>query len=964
MISETENDVNQMAWETSGNFVHSTQTIIDDCYNVSNRYMGEGKMPAHYWYIKGSVYVYDQYISAYTGVPNAYSETVDIPLTIAAASHGKMKLLDIMPNRYAYYASPGVKLEDDKKLVINDKTYHKNDPISYWDWYLLSKSEKDLFVEKTFVNCITCKIDGKEYEAGTYVMTDTEFAAYKNSSHTYTNAEGETILDADKNAADADYIFRSSNNVGHDTGYILTYELNNPSQWDNWYTLKSGNYREKKTLAEYEAMDVTTKANYYDGPTYRLKSEYTGGRLLGQRSYKYGEVIAKSVVDAYGNIPSSAIPTDNEHKQAIFEKAYVVTTKITVTEDNAERHYNPGSTVPESFATAHSITEEAYICTKTIQVTKEDVIYKDSKMKKSDAEKYVSDVETKMGNEYKSMTIDQIKALATTGEGAITAEKKKELTELATLRDELKTNLVEAYYCSTAGLYGGNYFEANKNYRGLEAWSSLTDADHEMFYYNYDALDVLIDPNYSGREGEKYQYDGNYTTEEQVRDATTGNKAGYSVPQSVDYTASYNSTTDLDLGNGNNITVKRNGTTTSTSVIKKDDELTRDQYEALPNEQRHYAPIAVKAGTATYYVVNTAFQIGSTPYAVGETISGESFNGLPSAEQSNITTLSFTNNTPTTDQTIYYCRESYTPSVTTNTLSDISGAGTGAAGSLGTIINSGQYAALPNQQRNFTIHGISPTETSTLYVSRESDIYDLSKEKIITVIYEYDYDETDGQGNVTPISERHVVNIHLMFKSGVPIVEDISAPDIILPGNFTTISEPDVTPGAYEVTGGGWELFETQRDAESHSNGADYDPQHDPLYWYQDGYYVAYYAKSYAGRTYSNYVPVSVANYHDLANVMSDENKSHHMYIDNKNVKRAPKIYINDYSGSGKNGLDLFKNLYDLSLLTTEASSGDLQGHALLNDRVKGLPGHAPWRGPYHQRPGQLALRQTLRQCL
>ena len=933
--SEIENDANQMAFETSGNFVHSTQTIIDDCYNVSNRYMGVGKMPAHYWYIKGSVYVYDQYISAYTGVPNAYSETVDIPLTIAAASHGKMKLLDIMPNRYAYYASPGVKLEDDKKLVINDKTYYKNDPISYWDWYLLSKSEKDLFVEKTFVNCITCKIDGKEYEAGTYVMTDTEFAAYKNSSHTYTNAEGETILDADKNAADADYIFRSSNNVGHDTGYILTYELNNPSQWDNWYTLKNGNYRDKKTLAEYEAMDVNTRANYYDGPTYRLKSEYTGGRLLGQRSYKYGEVIAKNVVDIYKTIPSSAIPTDNEHKQAEFEKAYVVTTKITVTEDNAERHYNPGSTVPESFATAHGIIEEAYICTKTIQVTKEDVIYKDSKMKKSDAEKYVSDVETKMGNEYKSMTIDQIKALATTGEGAITAEKKKELTELATLRDELKTNLVEAYYCSTAGLYGGNYFEANKNYRGLEAWSSLTDADHEMFYYNYDALDVLIDPNYSGREGEKYQYDGNYTTEEQVRDATTGNKAGYSVPQSVDYTASYNSTTDLDLGNGNNITVKRNGTTTSTSVIKKDDELTRDQYEALPNEQRHYAPIAVKAGTATYYVVNTAFQIGSTPYAVGETISGESFNGLPSAEQGNITTLSFTN-PPTTDQTIYYCRESYTPSVTTNTLSDISGAGTGAAGSLGTIINSGQYAALPNQQRNFTIHGISPTETSTLYVSRESDIYDLSKEKIITVIYEYDYDETDGQGNVTPISERHVVNIHLMFKSGVPIVEDISAPDIILPGDFTTISEPDVTPGAYEVTGGGWELFETQRDAESHSNGVDYNPNDDPLYWYQDGYYVAYYAKSYAGRTYSNYVPVSVANYHDLANVMSDENKSHHMYIDNKNVKRAPKIYINDYSSSGKNGLDLFKNLYDLSLLTTEASSGDLQGHALLNDRVKG----------------------------
>ena len=68
---------------------------------------------------------------------------------------------------------------------------------------------------------------------------------------------------------------------------------------------------------------------------------------------------------------------------------------------------------------------------------------------------------------------------------------------------------------------------------------------------------------------------------------------------------------------------------------------------------------------------------------------------------------------------------------------------------------------------------------------------------------------------------------------------------------------------------------------------------------------------------------------------MSDENKTHHMYIDNKNVKRAPKIYINDYTGSGKNGLDLFKNLYDLSLQTAVATTGATAGHAWLNDRVK-----------------------------
>ena len=77
---EPTSDDDKKEWETSGNFVHSTQTIIDDCYNIGDRYKGAvkddgtGAMPAHYWFIKGAVYVYDQYISAYTGSPNAFSE--------------------------------------------------------------------------------------------------------------------------------------------------------------------------------------------------------------------------------------------------------------------------------------------------------------------------------------------------------------------------------------------------------------------------------------------------------------------------------------------------------------------------------------------------------------------------------------------------------------------------------------------------------------------------------------------------------------------------------------------------------------------------------------------------------------------------------------------------------------------------------------------------------------------------
>jgi hypothetical protein len=742
--------------------------------------------------------------------------------------------------------------------------------------------------------------------------------------------------------------------VSHDTGYILTYEVNNPSIWDNWYTPKTGDKNGKKTSQEYSIMDAATKANYEDGPTYHLDpTKVTGdGILLGQRDYKKEELIPLDVYSTYQNakkkLTDDAVLKDSAH----FEKAYIITNKITVTEDGHERHYNPGVAVSYTFANEHGIAiedNEAYICTNSIQVTKEEMIYKNSKMSKKEADTYITDVNSKM-NTIKTgastMTLDGIK-----GDGSITEEDKKTLEKLYSLREDLKTHLVPAFYCTTAGLYGGNYYEKTKNYRGLEAWSSLSEADHDKFIFNYDALDLLIDPTYSGKEGQKYQYDGAYTSESQVRDETTGNKAGYSVIQSVDYTASYNSASDLDLGAGNNITVTRNGKAISTSEVKKDDELARDVYEALQNEQRHYSPVAVTT-VGKYYVVNAAFQVGATPYAVGEVISEETYNSLP--DKTGITALTI--DEAHKNHTYYFCRESYTPSggITTISSDDIDGAGPGLKDgkvTLGTLISSDQYTALPNDQKDFTIHGISPTETSTLFVSRESDIYDLSKEKIITVIYKYDYDEIDGSGNVTPISERHVVNIHLSFKSGVPIVEDITQPDLILPGDIITLREPNVTPGAYEVTGGGWELFETQRDAESHTNGVDYDPTFDPLYWYQDGYFVAYYAKSYLGRTYSNSVPVSVANYHDIADVMSDANKEHHMYIDNTNVKRDPKIYINDYSSSDKNGLDLFKNLYELSLITgsnddytvadgkitaaTETANTALVGHSLLGNQTR-----------------------------
>ena len=870
-------------WETSGNFVHGTQIIIDDCYNVSGKYSGDDAVPAHYWFIKGSVYVYDQYISAYTGAPNAYSESVDIPLTITAASHGTMKLLNVMPNKYAYYASPGKKLEEGKKIVINEATYYLNDPISYWDWYLLTKSEQELFVDQTYVTTADCKYSSEDDDiipAGT-VMLPAEYTAAKTAHSTvYHVAKGEDVA--------FDFVFRSSNNLGHDTGYMLTYKVNNPTEWNTWYT---------QFESATHAKNQTGGTGYEDGPTYYLT---TGeGGVFGQRDYKVSNLISKEVYDTYQNIVtnhSEEIPSG----QASFEEAYLVTTEY----DDGNKRLHVGSTV--SATDAASLTgyvAPAYICTATIPLSKTEYIYVNTRM--TEAEK------TEYYNRYKDGTA---------------VEKQ--------IAREILQNIVPAYYCTGDGLYGGDYYEAGKNYRGLGVWSSMSKTDREHFTFNYDALDLLIDPNYSKDpesgtikhgEGQKYQYDAAAGTLE----AAERNPAGYSLKKPVDYTATYTG----------DETTTHNGVT-----LEKNKEYKRTEYEKLPNEKRHYAPIDVKEA-GNVYVVKNSFQIGNSPYAVGTTISASTYSSLGETDQANIATLTFTDDDK--GKTFYFCREEYKVNENTEGVSvtnaSVTGSETGTYANgqtvpIGLVISSDSYNGLANRQTGFTIHGIAPTETSTLFVSRESDIFDLSTEKIITVVYQYDYEESDVSGaHVTPISERHVVNIHLQFKSGIPSVEDIKEPQIVLPGTFVGIREPHVTPGAYEVTGGGWRLFEKIGDAESHVNGIDYTPTFDPLYWYQDGYYLAYYAKTYLGETYSNHVKVSVANYHDLKKVMED--KEHHYYVDNEHVKRDSKVYITDAT----NGATQLKQLFDLSLLDESSAevtdgvvtTGALAGHSILNDHVK-----------------------------
>ena len=945
----TTDEPSKKEWETSGNFVHSTQTIIDDCYNIGGKYgSGYNKpdgVPAHYWFIKGAVYIYDQYISAYTGSPNAYSEIVNIPLTITSASHGKMTLLNVQPNFYAYYADGSQKpLGENEKIELRETEYGRNDAINYWDYSTLAQNEKNLFVSETYVVTADCvygpegsevtytagtvllpgKADGSEVGTYNYLKKHAPTKKLEEDDLAETPYVHHVVKDKD---VDFDFVFRPSNNVSHDTGYILTYTVDNPNQWNTWWTPKNGDSLTGKKDSEEIASEV--KDNYEDGPTYRLKDGIEGGMVLGQNEYHEGDVISNDIYTTYSSITTHL--TEDNGIQAKFYPAWIVTADVLETEKDVvapsvPQRFHKGATLAKENYTAGtwssmlSSVAPAFVVTRTIQLSKTEFIYRGTYMTE--------------------------------------AEKETYKTANPALAAEIESSVQPAYYCTEAGNYGGDYYLAGHNYRGLAAFSDMSERDRKQFTFNYDALDLLIDPEYRYAQGVKYQYDGNYNSEEEVKDDETGNKATYSLPSPIDYTATYNNA-DENLTLAENITVKRPGSSVpvTTNIIKKGDELSREVFESLPNERQHYSAVTVSDPSKTYYVVTQTVVMGDTPYAAGQFISSETYTDLNDTDKAKVKKLTFT-----TTGDYYYCHEGYT--INTSLYSDANkGKVTAATGvtvdgssvtggteysdevPAGLIIAKSSYENVINQQANFAIHGVAPTETSTLYVTRNSDIFDLSAEKIITVIYKYDYIESDMDGmHITPVSEYHVLNIHLNFKSGVPTVEDIKAPDIILPGTSISMPEPYVTPGAYEITGGGWELFDTETDAESHINGVEYAPVSDPLYLYQNKHFLAYYAKTYLGKTYSNHVPVSVANYHDLKKVM--EATKHHYYIDHKEIferlKVEPKIYINNYSGA-KDGLDMFKDLYDLSVLVSPTvdpttgliTDGTFEGHKPLNKRVK-----------------------------
>ena len=344
--------------ETSGNFVHNTKQIVDDCYPNGGVYNdGYVKSPAHYWFVKGSIYVYDQYISAYTGAANAYAEQVDLPLTISAASHGKLTLREVQPNYYAYYDKNGNKLGSmvdnqmaDTIYVANNITYKLNDPISYWNYNLLTEDEKNHFVRETYITTAACTLNNVVFPADSVLLLN-EYESLRGAALTGKLRETDTeevkyVLDAEDNRIAFDKVFRPSNNLGHETGYILTYDVNNPGAWNNYYTQTNS---PGTTLSTKE---YNNQANYTEGPTYKLKDGVlpndADGAVLGQNSLKPGSIVYESVVTDYESNVYSRLSASQKDDQATVEQAWVVTKTIEMNEGGEMRQLNVGTPIIQS----------------------------------------------------------------------------------------------------------------------------------------------------------------------------------------------------------------------------------------------------------------------------------------------------------------------------------------------------------------------------------------------------------------------------------------------------------------------------------------------------------------------------------------------------------------------------------------------------------------------------------------
>ena len=862
---------------TSGNFVNPLKTIIDDCYPVADKLDED----AHYWYIKGNVYVHDQLISAYTGMSRAYQAEMSLPLGVSGKTDAKLRLVNILPG---LYANPSA--TEDIKIAYQgiEKKYAAGDPISFWDWYNLpgddnqKRALQDQFYLSTYVCTQPVRLgNGTVYNSGQSVLKST-YDSFGSTTGTLLEDDGVTEM-KDENGSSVTGLlsgcFSPANEVSHANGYTLTLDMSNPRIWNN------------DSYATFLCTSATSVT-------------------LGQKQYKVDDIVSQGVYAEQTEVLKD--PNLDMAKQAEFKNTYVARQDCKI----GDRDFKKGTAISEdeyNNLADKSNFEEAYICVNTFQLSEKDY-----------------------------RVLNQIIGSA----------------EYETYSQELKGNFSKAYYCTKAGLWGGNYFTSDQKYSVLD-YCRVQPDERDRFKYSYDALDLLVN-NFK-------QANGNTLDNDEILKQymqTTG-----AVSRSEQNLRYYNS-----AGGGDGVYSREVALDMDTAKYVRGEDFTYlfpnvgrinisvgapipyDMFCNLPNDRRYYSSFTMtRNGNSIYtnangedlggpyvaYILNEPMNVGNVIYPRGHAINPTEYDNLSETQKNSVTKVQI-EHLDGDAETYYYCNSEYVlgekdgyvdgfHSQGISSLGYTSGNGTvqsksftiGSTVPQGTLLSAAQAAGLVNYQAGFTLSGTNPEMKTTLYVPVSSDISALSKDRYVTVIYEYEYTESDADGeNFETTIERHVINVRLKFESDQPVIGQIVKPDVVLPLEHITVTNPSVIPGAFDVISGGWEIYTNMDDAVKHRNGRRFDNGLEDAYWFQNDYWVAYYAETKLGRTFSEPVQVSVANYHRILDITPENS---YLYIDHKDMERKPRIYVGydlDAQGNALTGTDKAGQLAALRSLFNE----------------------------------------------
>ena len=983
--------------QTSGNFVHSLKRIIDDCFPMAHSYLAPNAAPAHYWYIRGEFFVYEQLVSAYTGGADAYSTEISIPLTLSAQGNGHLRLLNVLPGLYAdpskFDASQGYYDEElatwispDSIRIITEsavKSYGQNDPISYWDWYMSNTTDRERFVLQTY-NCreqVIVQIGtGESATRTTYYPGQGITPAIYNglTNATVVDEEGHTIYDDNSQPVKAQSYFNLTNVVSTDSAYVLTLDMSNPDVWNDHYTcievgdgfgtqvgtvITTKEYNRLLNACVGDDAKEAFKAKYIKSATFKCTKQGT----YGQYYFTDGTVVSQAVLDMQDNIDETTKHLDTQAKFATnaetdgYVGVYVAKAEV----DLLGKTYHKNNIIaPGDYkqlsAEEKEYFEPGYICIGTIQVGPKDY-------------RVLNEVigET----EYTGITDSNIKG-----------------------------HFQKAYYCMRTGSWGGKLYYQGQYYSAVD-YCQVLPQERENFEFTYDALDLLVtdyydyfkytttevdgktvkvfNPNDSFAALKHYAENGGTKRNDYVsRFDGTLTSPRYSVSIPVDYTATFKGTDNFQMKNGNDYIEIKKKTSTDNAT-----ELTCEEFETLPNDRLNYAAFNVTEnnkgtdGDYHVYIVKKTFDVGGVMYNAGMVLKKSDYDDLGGTTNENLAAVTITqddldHNIKTGEvgganniyHPFFYCfvqeeadgtykyttgaNQTGTPrykvgekdgnvkewvpngetgtwtALTAQSFSDIEGNSYSTDGyvSQGTVLNYENFISIYNYQDGFEIKGETPVEEATLYVPVTAKIDDLQKDRYVTVIYEYTYTESDNQGlSYETRVEKHIINLRIQFESGAPHIGPIKEPGLVLPLEAIGIEPPMVEEGAFPVIASGWQIFPSEEAAKKHTNGREFANNAEPVYYYQNNYYVDYYAETRMGRTFSNHpVRVKVGNYHRMADVIND---AHHMYINHRDLDKTshpqpdPKIYIDSRTvgtkGEGNeqhtyNELDALQDLWTI----------------------------------------------------